>query len=128
MLGLVVVGQDAAQADEFAALSEDFELPLNLKSGGAMAGFVIQLQGVGFGYPGTPHKLFRGAEMSIDTSSRIVLLGENGNGKSTLVKLMTGALEPTEGEIKRNPQARAAPSLNRSPARGCAPLANLRAA
>ena len=56
--------------------------------------------------PTTP--LFEGAEMSIESSSRIVLLGENGNGKSTLVKLMTGALDPTSGEVKRNAQCRVA--------------------
>ena len=104
--------QDANEAEEGAALQEDFELPLMLKSGGAIDGFVIQLQNVGFGYPPADGAerdlLFRGAEMSIDTSSRVVLLGENGNGKSTLVKLMTGALEATEGEIKRNAQARIA--------------------
>ena len=42
--------------------------------------------------------------MSVDSKSRIVLLGENGNGKTTLVKLMTKGLEPTEGEIRRNAQ------------------------
>lgn len=37
---------------------------------------------------------------------RIVLLGENGNGKTTLVKLLLGELEPTSGEIYRNAGAR----------------------
>ena len=37
--------------------------------------------------------------MGIDSQSRIVLLGENGNGKTTLVKLIIGDLRPTEGEI-----------------------------
>ena len=100
--------EDAEQAEELAALQEDMELPLALKSGGAIDGFVLQLQGVAFGYPGSEKPLFKGAELSIDTASRIVLLGENGNGKSTLVKLMTGQLEPTEGEIRRNKQARIA--------------------
>ncbi len=84
------------------------ELPLTLKSGGAVDGMIIQLKEVGFGYPGSEKPLFQGAELSVDTSSRIVLLGENGNGKSTLVKLMTGNLEPTEGEIRRKPSARIA--------------------
>jgi ATPase subunit of ABC transporter with duplicated ATPase domains len=80
----------AAQADELAALQEDAELPLELKAGGALDGFVIQLMGVGFKYPGGAKPLFQGAELGIDSSSRIVLLGENGNGKTTLVKV-TGA-------------------------------------
>lgn len=60
------------RAEELAALQEDVELPLTLKSGGAVDGFVIQLMGVGFGYPGSSAPLFRGAELSIDTTSRIV--------------------------------------------------------
>jgi len=99
--------EEAEQADELAALQEDVELPLTLQSGGQLDGFCVQLRAVAFGYPGSA-PLFRGAELSVDTKSRIVLLGENGNGKSTLVKLMTGALEPSEGEVKRNAQARVA--------------------
>ena len=69
----------------------------------------MQLQNVGFGYKTAGSKtLFSNAEMSVDSKSRIVLLGENGNGKTTLVKLMTGALEPSEGEVKRNAQCRIA--------------------
>ena len=41
--------------------------------------------------------LFSGAEFGVNGGSRIVLLGENGNGKTTLVKLMMGVLQPTAG-------------------------------
>ena len=44
--------QEAEEAEELAALQEDMELPLNLKAGGAVDGFLIQLMNVGFGYPG----------------------------------------------------------------------------
>ena len=37
-----------------------------------------------------------------------MLLGENGNGKTTLVKLITGELEATEGECLRSPHVRVA--------------------
>ena len=40
--------EDAAQAEEFAALCEDVELPLALKAGGDLDGFLIQLMDVGF--------------------------------------------------------------------------------
>ena len=83
-------------------------MPLSLKAGGALSGHLIQLRGVGFGYPGSTAPLFDGAEFSIDSKSRIVLLGENGNGKTTLVKLLLGDLAPTSGEVVRSGAARVA--------------------
>lgn len=68
---------------------------------------MVQLKDVGFGYPGaTPARLFRHCEFGITSKSRIVLLGENGNGKTTLVKLITGQLEASEGQVLLNPHAR----------------------
>ena len=94
-------------AEELAALREDAELPLKIASGGELDGYVVQLLGVGFGYPGaTPRRLFEHAEFGVTSKTRIVLLGENGNGKTTLVKLLTGELEPTEGTVRRSPHAR----------------------
>ena len=59
--------------------------------------FLIQINNVSFGYPGSK-LLFSNVEFGVTSKSRIVLLGENGNGKTTLVKLMLGDLEPTEGK------------------------------
>merc|ERR1712166_1073430 len=52
--------------------------------------------------------LFTGAEFGVDGKSRIVLVGENGNGKTTLVKLMLGQLQPTKGAVNINRGARIA--------------------
>ena len=35
--------------------------------------------------------------MTLDSASRVCLLGENGEGKTTLVKVLLGQLEPTSG-------------------------------
>ena len=59
--------------------------------------FLIQINNVSFGYPFSK-LLFSNVEFGVTSKSRIVLLGENGNGKTTLVKLMLGDLEPTEGK------------------------------
>src|SRR5688572_3734490 len=40
---------------------------------------------------------------SIRTGSRITLMGQNGAGKSSLFKLITGELAPTEGRVSRTP-------------------------
>ena len=39
--------------------------------------------------------------MRIDNDDRIALLGSNGNGKSTLVKLLAGRLPPFSGKVTR---------------------------
>ena len=100
-------GAAEEQADELAALQEDAELPLKLCAGGKLDGFVVQVRGVSFGYAGGK-QLFAGAELGVTSDSRVVLLGENGNGKTTLVKLMLGELAPVAGEVRINPQARVA--------------------
>jgi len=96
----------AEHAEELAALQEDVELPINIASGGELdGGNIVQCLNVGFGYPGAK-RLFSNCEFGITSKSRIVLLGENGNGKTTLVKLIMGELKPCEGEVKRSPHAR----------------------
>ena len=69
-------------AEELAALQEDVELPINIVAGGEMDGYVVQLLDVGFGYNAKPERLFTHCEFGITSKSRIVLLGENGNGKT----------------------------------------------
>jgi ATP-binding cassette subfamily F protein 2 len=46
--------------------------------------------------------LYKNLDLAIDTDSRIALVGPNGVGKSTLLKLMTGQLDATEGRVGRN--------------------------
>jgi len=56
---------------------------------------IIALDNVSVGYePG--HPVLRRLTLRIDDDDRIALLGANGNGKSTLVKLLAGRLEPRQ--------------------------------
>lgn len=102
--------QMAKQAEELAALEEDRDLPLRLAASPNLGVAAVTLSNAGFGYPDSPI-LFRKAgvlhkEFTVNSDSRIVLVGENGNGKTTLVKLLLGQLEPTEGRVDINRQAR----------------------
>jgi ATP-binding cassette subfamily F protein 1 len=50
--------------------------------------------------------LFDGLRFSIGSSSRIAIVGPNGTGKTTLLKLMTKRLEPTSGEVSHHQKLR----------------------
>jgi ATP-binding cassette subfamily F protein 3 len=66
----------------------------------AMSPPIIALDDVSVGYePGRP--VLRRLTLRIDDDDRIALLGANGNGKSTLVKLLAGRLEPMSGQMTR---------------------------
>ena len=58
----------------------------------------MTLDGVTFGYePGKP--LLRNFTLSIGARDRVFVIGRNGKGKTTLLKLMAGVLEPGAGEV-----------------------------
>ena len=53
-------------------------------------------------------KLFSGLEMTVTGGERIALIGDNGTGKSTLVKLIMGEETPDSGYLYRGPAVRTA--------------------
>ncbi len=55
-----------------------------------------------------PDKLLDNAELVIDSGDRIAILGRNGQGKSTLLKVLDGEIEPDDGEIVRSDGVRIA--------------------
>jgi ATP-binding cassette subfamily F protein 3 len=54
------------------------------------------------GYDGRP--VLQGLNLRLDQEDRIALLGANGNGKSTLAKVLAGRLAPMAGETHRAPK------------------------
>jgi ATP-binding cassette, subfamily B, bacterial len=60
-------------------------------------GFVFD--GVSFSYPGSPRHILDNLNLRIETGERIALIGENGQGKTTIVKLITRLYDPTAGRI-----------------------------
>ncbi|KRW62007.1 ATP-binding cassette domain-containing protein [Pseudomonas sp. TTU2014-080ASC] len=71
-----------------------FQLEASDKSGKQ----VIVLEHVGFAHPGGP-ELIRDFSMVLQRGDRIGFLGANGTGKTTLLKLMLGDLQPTTGTV-----------------------------
>jgi ATP-binding cassette subfamily B protein len=62
-----------------------------------MRGF--EFRNVSFTYPGTSRPVLSGLNFTLSPGERVAMVGENGQGKTTVVKLITRLYDPTEGEI-----------------------------
>ena len=81
---------------------EDTPTRFNFPQPARIAPPILALDRVSIGYDGKP--VLKNLSLTIDMDDRIALLGANGNGKSTLAKLLAGRLEPMTGEIRRGPK------------------------
>lgn len=88
-------------------VEKDIVFKMRFPDPGKLPPPVLQLQNVSFGYPGCD-LLYEGVDFGVDLDSRIALVGPNGKGKTTLVKLMSGELVPTTGAVRPHPHLRIA--------------------
>jgi ATP-binding cassette subfamily B protein len=59
----------------------------------------FEFRNVSFAYPGTDRRVLKNFNFVLHPGERVALIGENGQGKTTIVKLITRLYDPTEGEI-----------------------------
>ena len=59
----------------------------------------FQFINVSFSYPGSARRILNGLNFHLHPGERVALIGENGQGKTTIVKLITRLYDPTEGQI-----------------------------
>ncbi len=59
----------------------------------------FEFKNVSFHYPGNPRLVLNNVSFKLEPSARIALVGENGQGKTTIVKLLTRLYDPTSGQI-----------------------------
>ncbi len=78
----------------FQFLSDDFP-----------ADSVIRASSLRFAYEPTSPELLHGFDLTIKPHDRIAIVGPNGRGKSTLLQLLTGQLQPDSGTVKTNKDA-----------------------
>jgi ATP-binding cassette, subfamily B, bacterial len=59
----------------------------------------FEFRDVSFAYPGTVRAVLKNFNLVLGPGQRIALIGENGEGKTTVVKLITRLYDPSEGQI-----------------------------
>jgi ATP-binding cassette subfamily B protein len=62
-------------------------------------GFDISLENVSFSYPGAEREAVQNASFTIHHGETLAVVGENGSGKSTIIRLITGLYTPTKGKV-----------------------------
>lgn len=59
----------------------------------------VEFRNVSFSYPGNSRLILDHINFQLHSTERLALIGENGQGKTTIVKLITRLYDPTEGQI-----------------------------
>lgn len=80
---------------------EDLELYFNSASFAAKE--MLSVEDMNFSYSDKPPYLIQDFSLSIEPGDRICIIGKNGKGKSTLLKLLAGELTPTSGKLSKHP-------------------------
>jgi len=71
---------------------------------------IMKMANITFTYPGAPKPQLNNVSIQVSLSSRVACVGVNGAGKSTMIKLLTGELEPDagSGDVWKHPNCRVA--------------------
>ncbi len=64
--------------------------------------YEVEFRDVSFCYPGTDRKVLDHVNLKFRIGEKLAIVGENGSGKSTFIKLLCRLYDPTEGEILLN--------------------------
>ena len=83
-----------------------FPLPGMLEGVRNKATAILSMTDVDFTYPGAAKPQLTNVTIRCNMSSRVAIVGANGAGKSTMIKLLTGELKPTRGNVRKHPSCR----------------------
>ena len=105
---LELVGVLRVNAEFLRTTYEFLDIPNNMYQGSLTTEkrsdrkYEIEFRDVSFQYPGTKTWALRHVSMKFDVGERLAVVGENGSGKTTFIKLLCRLYDPTEGEILLN--------------------------
>jgi ATP-binding cassette subfamily F protein 3 len=93
-----------ARLQPIAAVMEERTFEFRFPEPAELPPPLITLERASVGYGEVP--VLRRLDLRVDQDDRIALLGPNGNGKTTLARLIAGRLRPMAGEYRRHPRLR----------------------
>lgn len=109
MSGLVsAMGNMRNNAAFLVPVFEFLDIPNNMYQGSLTVEkrrdrkYEVEFRNVSFKYPGSENYALRNVNMKFEIGSRMAVVGMNGSGKTTFIKLLCRLYDPTEGEILLN--------------------------
>ncbi|XP_072303415.1 ATP-binding cassette sub-family F member 1 isoform X1 [Eucyclogobius newberryi] len=93
--------EESLEAPELLKRPKEYTVKFTFPNPPPLSPPILGLHTVDFGYE-TQKQLFKNVDFGIDMESRICIVGPNGVGKSTLLLLLTGRINPTKGEMRKN--------------------------
>ncbi len=101
-LRLAQLTQSFAKAEQSLADARKLaELPTEPDTGTALNTFSgsLELRDAGFAYPDAPAPLFESLSLNLAPGSVLVVRGRNGAGKTTMLRMLSGLIEPSRGQV-----------------------------
>ncbi len=91
----------AMRAERAERRNQMGQVRLQIEQSDASGKMVFEAADISFAYPTTSAPVVRDFSVRVMRGDRIGLIGPNGSGKTTFLKLLLGELEPATGEIRR---------------------------
>lgn len=103
-----ILGEMRVNASYLANVFEFLDIPNNMYQGSLTVEkrrdrkYEVEFRNVSFKYPGSKTYALRHVNMKFEVGKRLAVVGMNGSGKTTFIKLLCRLYDPTEGEILLN--------------------------
>lgn len=92
-----------ARMEKLEELSDEATLDFSFVNAPFPGRFPLEVRDISFGFDASKKSLIEGLSFAVKKDDRIAVIGKNGRGKSTLLKLLAGELAPTNGEVVVSP-------------------------
>ena len=105
---IATLGGMRNNASFLAQVFEFLDIPNNMYQGSLTVEkrrdrkYEVEFHNVSFKYPGSENYALRNVNMKFEIGKRLAVVGMNGSGKTTFIKLLCRLYDPTEGEILLN--------------------------